>query len=104
MEVGGTLSMITFKVPPALGAGPEAVGEGEDEGEVLGLAETAGELAAGELAAGDDTAGALLTGGGAAVEDAGAGLAEVAGAGDEEVGELQPISTVANISRITRIP
>ncbi len=95
--------MIRLKVPPSLGAGPEA------EGEALGFADAAGELAAGELAAGVlaagfDVVGALVAGGGAAEEVAGAGLAEVAGAGEEVVGELQPIKTIANTSRITREP
>ncbi len=104
MEVGGTLSMITFKVPPDLGAGPEgeALGLAEAEGEALGLAEAAGELAAGGVEAGGGAAWDLEAGGGAAVEEAGAGFAEVAGA--EVVGELQPIKTIAKTKRITRKP
>jgi hypothetical protein len=98
MEVGGTLSIMTFNVPPILGAAPEA------EGDALGLAEAAGELAAGELAAGAGDA-ALEAGGGAAEEDvAGAGLAEVAGAREEDGDELQPIKTSDRINRITRKP
>jgi len=92
--------MITFKVPPSLGAGLE----GEAAGELAAGLLAAGDEAAGELAAGDDTAGALETGGGAAEVD-GAGLAVVAGAlvaGAEVVGELHPIKTIDKANRITR--
>ncbi len=81
MEVGGTLSIITFKVPPVLGAGPEAEGEGEP----LGLGEAAGDDAAGEETAGAEVLAVV----------AGAVVAGVVGV------ELQPIKRNAATSRIT---